>query len=578
MIFELALVAAIQATNMNGFSIIEKSGRYWFLSPSGSTFHSYGVCCVDIGTKRDEKDPLNPSYSAFDHYSSSADWANTTKRRLTQWGFNTVGAWSEHNLLRSSDLYQTPVLHLSATGIPWVDPWDADTIQSVDSYALKLIKDWKGDPNVIGYFSDNELGWWIGAIFEWVFKYKANSTGRKVLVDLLRSKYNTWEAVTSDFIAEKANSFDSLLNEGRLFLRPSSNGMAFVKLWLGTVAQQYYKISREAIKKADPNALVLGDRYISNYYPEVAIAASNYVDVISTNLNANWDNGKFSPFYLPSLHYLSKKPVLITEFYASAMENQSGNMNDSSGFPTVKSQKDRVSSFLSQVKALQRLPYVVGAHWFQYYDEGMHGREDGENYNMGLVDIYDKPYHLLTTASRKVFGKMANLKKQPTRVAVYAPYIRPYDAAELSKWDIGSSVLPLAKPTEARGDMFVSWNASGLYIGIHWYEDRFFEALYKGSEIPKSESASASIQINSITINVKADGNSLVDLSKGLKIVYSAGNGMNGNTRNTLIIRVPAKDIGYKALEKGLGFKLAATLSTRARCYNMSWATDVTLR
>jgi hypothetical protein len=31
-------------------------------------------------------------------------------------------------------------------------------------------------------------------------------------------------------------------------------------------------------------------------------------------------------------------------------------------------------------------PYVVGADWFQYYDEPTHGRADGENYNFGLVD------------------------------------------------------------------------------------------------------------------------------------------------------------------------------------------------
>ena len=37
------------------------------------------------------------------------------------------------------------------------------------------------------------------------------------------------------------------------------------------------------------------------------------------------------------------------------------------------------------------LPYVVGADWFQYYDEPPHGRKlDGEDYNFGLVDIHDR--------------------------------------------------------------------------------------------------------------------------------------------------------------------------------------------
>jgi len=577
MIVVLSIVAAQAMANMNGFSVVEKDGRSWFQSPAGTAFHSYGICCIDTGTKTSSKDPLNPSYSALDYYKTDKEWAEAAKTRLKQWGFNTVGAWSNHNLLRSPNLYQTPVLHLSAMGVPWVDPWDKETIKSVDDYATKLIGGWKSDPNVIGYFSDNELGWWIGAIFEWAFKYKPNSEGRKVFVELLRKEYSNWEAVTNDFIPDDISSFDQLLVKGRLYLRPKSNGMKFVRRWLGEVASQYYKISRDAIRKADPKALFLGDRYISNYYPEVAKAASGFVDVLSTNLNANWNNGKLTPFYLASLHALSNKPILITEFYAAAMENQSGNMNDSSGFPTVRSQKERVSSFLNQVKEMQRLPYVVGAHWFQYYDEGMHGREDGENYNMGLVDIYDKPYALLTSAAKSAFAKRTKVTGKPSGLMVMAPYVHAYDGNDLSSWDISKSAFPLARAEEARGDMFVSWNASGIYLAFHWYEDRFFEALYQNGEIPKSESTKIAIDVNEIKIDAIADGNSQVELSKGLKQAYMPGNGMNGNTRNTLIIRLPARDLGYKKLEKNQKLKVEAKLATRANAYKMAWSAEVEL-
>ncbi len=43
---------------------------------------------------------------------------------------------------------------------------------------------------------------------------------------------------------------------------------------------------------------------------------------------------------------------------------------------------------------------VIGADWFQYYDEPKYGRNDGENYNMGLVDIYDQPYEEITLAAK----------------------------------------------------------------------------------------------------------------------------------------------------------------------------------
>ena len=43
------------------------------------------------------------------------------------------------------------------------------------------------------------------------------------------------------------------------------------------------------------------------------------------------------------------------------------------------------------------MPAMVGAHWFQYMDEPATGRSDGENYNIGLVDVTDRPYEELVS-------------------------------------------------------------------------------------------------------------------------------------------------------------------------------------
>src|SRR5437667_11702228 len=45
-----------------------------------------------------------------------------------------------------------------------------------------------------------------------------------------------------------------------------------------------------------------------------------------------------------------------------------------------------------------RQPTIVGSHWFQYYDHPRGGREDGEDYDFGLVDIDDRPYEQLVDA------------------------------------------------------------------------------------------------------------------------------------------------------------------------------------
>jgi len=44
------------------------------------------------------------------------------------------------------------------------------------------------------------------------------------------------------------------------------------------------------------------------------------------------------------------------------------------------------------------LPYFLGAHWFQWQDQPVLGRMDGENYNIGLVDVTNRPYPELVQA------------------------------------------------------------------------------------------------------------------------------------------------------------------------------------
>jgi hypothetical protein len=43
-------------------------------------------------------------------------------------------------------------------------------------------------------------------------------------------------------------------------------------------------------------------------------------------------------------------------------------------------------------------PNCVGAHWFTLYDQSAIGRFDGENYNIGFLDICNQPYKELCEA------------------------------------------------------------------------------------------------------------------------------------------------------------------------------------
>ncbi len=536
------------------YSVTESSGQSWLVDPKGKRFVSMGVCCVTPGQTFADYNPDKPEYAAFRYYENGRAWAQDTVDRMQRWGFNTIGAWSDLKELRKAkapNIHITPILHMGSTaGAPWRDMWDPVVVAQMDKIAKDQILPLKGDGRVIGYFSDNEMGWWYGAMFEWGWKGKVS---RGKMVDLFQSRYrNQWKAVLQDFVPKGASSFASLRKGGQLYLRPGGKGIVSVQAWISILADRYYNLCNRIIKKYDPQALFLGDRYISNFYPEVAAASGKYVDVSSTNLNADWNDGSFARFYLPLLHKLTKKPVMITEYYACAMENRSGNKNDSSGFPTVKTQKDRARIFEDQTKYLLGMPYVVGAHWFQYSDEPKFGRPDGENYNMGLVDIDNRPYEELTGSSTSLDPIKLHESHSLDRASIRShPTMDERNVKSLASWPRSEALIG-SIGTAKRSDLYAVQIGHILYLALYWYEDRFAEAFYIDGKIPKQDHA---------RLTVTTDGiKHALDLESSTALFRSLG------VRNTVIFRFPVKS---RAAD------IDATLSTRHRAYTDSWEWNI---
>src|SRR5262249_37789724 len=132
-------------------------------------------------------------------------------------------------------------------------------------------------------------------------------------------------------------------------------------------------------------------------------------------------DGWIARYYFEGLRQLASRPVLVTEWFFAAHENQTGNLNrtglpktrrrdvdpsnnvDVSGhLMTVATQEARPRGAAPAARALAREPNVVGLPWFQLYDHPKGGRLDGEDYNFGLLDLHDRPYEMLTQTLARV--------------------------------------------------------------------------------------------------------------------------------------------------------------------------------
>jgi hypothetical protein len=175
------------------FSIQQTESGWWLLSPEGKPFFSLGVCVVTEGTSRSAFDSENPGYAAWQHYPSSNAWADATLQRLKSWKFTTVGGWSDLATLRRSKeqtLCLTPVLHIGSTaGAPWWDMWDPAIVTRMDAVACEQILGVRDDPRLLGYYTDNEMGWWNATLWKLTLEQASTSGQRRRLLRLLRETY-----------------------------------------------------------------------------------------------------------------------------------------------------------------------------------------------------------------------------------------------------------------------------------------------------------------------------------------------------------------------------------------------------
>ncbi len=390
------------------FTVFWKDGKAWFRSPFHRPFLSMGVNAIgDQSYRAPNDDYYNPVKNQYD--GNKKAWMKGVFIRLKKWHFNTIGSWSDGDLTTQKYPY-TPMLYI-ARGSQWDDVllsvFTDDFEARVRENARQAAKT-KDDPYLVGYFLDNELPWW--GDHGW------NAPGQKTLLEkyALIGVDNPNKAALEKFFEDRYNndiddfnkawgqnlkSFEEMEGPVTLAVRTRKQ-KAEAEAWAGVVAERYFAVTTQALRAVDPNHLILGARFAGETPWDVVSACGRYCDVVSVNHYAK--SGDIDQSFLDNVYAKTQKPVLITEYSFSAMENQSGDPNTHGADVAVPTQKDRVEHFNRYTHEALSLPYIVGLHWFEWADESPQGRFDGEDCDYGLVDIHDHEYRLLAQAQAKM--------------------------------------------------------------------------------------------------------------------------------------------------------------------------------
>jgi hypothetical protein len=549
------------------FRTNQKSGLWWFQRQS-KPFWSLGVDCTELG---DAGKPGNPNYDGRALFGSEAAWATDTLAKFRVWGVNTLGGWSDDEAF-DGRLPYTVVLHLGAYDMaPWHDLWSEKTQGLIAKAAADLVPKTAHDPMLLGYFTDNELGWWDDTLFISYFAFGADSPGKQKLVSVLKAHYH------NDFLrfarewGTKVNDWGDLLGEKKIALKPGTQGIKAVQAFNYALARHYYELVSSLVKRYDPHHLILGDRYCQYYNLETVRASRGLVDVVSTNAGADWLDGSYTKSYFDNLHRMTGKPVMVTEFYFSAKQNLSGDGNSGTAFPTVETQKERAKGFAGSLNDLAKRPYMVGAHWFQFHDEPPLGRGDGENFNFGLVSVKGQVYEEMAQVLRRFDARKVHASPTLDKGPIGTPLApsHPMDDFML-RWNRERAYVT-SPSTEQWADLYATYDSRNLYVGLVPME--FMDPnLYQGGKLPPADLPRLELKVGGWKGSVVYGGAKAIT-SQGIAECRE-----KGGLKHFLVLRIPASTLGQKELKHGQRLSLRASLDSHGRGYRMVWNQELTLR
>ncbi|MDO6576547.1 beta-galactosidase [Alteromonas stellipolaris] len=365
----------------------------------GETFSFYAS---NLERKYGEQDPLEA-------------WEQVTLKRMKNWGFSSLGNWTDPRFYQNNEVpyfangwiigdFKT-VSSGNDFWSPLPDVFDPEFARRADVTASNVAEQVKNSPWCVGVFIDNEKSFGrsesnearYGIVINTLTRDGKDVPTKAAFTGLMKKKYGSisalnaaWGTKIASWGAFNAGIDSSIRNEVQL---------ADYSEMLFHYGEKYFSVVNAALDKHMPNHMYLGARFPSWGKPmEIVEAAAKHVDVMSYNVYKEGIHPKSWEF-LQDIDM----PSIIGEFHMGARDN--GLFHP--GLIQAATQEDRAQMYIDYMHSVIDNPYFVGAHWFQYMDSPITGRAyDGENYNVGFVNVADTPYAPMIKAAKEVNSKM----------------------------------------------------------------------------------------------------------------------------------------------------------------------------
>ncbi|MGN7401952.1 hypothetical protein ACTHO0_19040 [Cytobacillus praedii] len=435
----------IIAEETNNFISVRKIDNVWWLiSPKGSPFISLGINHVDPHyllaeynkehTLKEYGEDFVDVENNFNINGKGANkWIEDVKKDFHAWKFNSFGQAINIPLEKISDDFyyiETIIVEPFDSYENFPDVFSETFEKKLSEKVYQVCEKNKFNKNLIGYgFIDiPAIKEEVGVIRENAIKInhkdrrsqlfaslllkknqknisspfhpcvikfqrqQAGTSGKKQWIKLLKDKYITPQKAGEVYGLLSVSKWSDLEKQVEWQTPVDiNNAKEDNELMLTKIAEKYYSLHYQYIRKYDPNHLILGDKlngnkdHIPNYlFPII----KKYLDVILVEAFSHFSDHKE---LLWEIYSHTNKPIILGDSsFAAIQENQIYTKG-----VIVNSQNEVGNAYMDYMKDIMSVPFIVGWHICGYIEgwEGLNNPNDPQgNMQCGFKTPFNKPH------------------------------------------------------------------------------------------------------------------------------------------------------------------------------------------
>jgi hypothetical protein len=400
-----------------GFFRVEKGERWWFVTPKGNAFLSFGL-------NHTNPDYLSQSYNV-DYWKKqfgAGDASDEVFRKgfvekvmqdLEKFGMNTLGSHSPKDKFGKLEVPYIQSLFFVRTAY-WLargprdfpDVFSPAFVTRCERKAELVALPRKDDPYLMGYIYTNvPILTDVDAAAHGQVSYARpqkdmptwprvlrnlgrDAPGKKVFVSLMRERYKTIHDFNQVY-GTGFSSFDDLSSSEKWSPFTKSAEIDDAKdnrVFLLKILEQYYSVANSAVRKFDPNHMIFGDTLNANIGApdEVVATIARHTDLIAYQFYGEYDA---HVALLDRWSKLTGKPFFHAD---AAFTVQSEEMPAPIGAvtPNQETRAERFQYFASQAFAR---PDFIGWHWCGWVEMWKGWKPDRQH--PGLQDPFGNYRH-----------------------------------------------------------------------------------------------------------------------------------------------------------------------------------------